>query len=254
MLESQRMHEVHELPRLLEARKEIVLLLLFVVLLDEAFDKLRGVGERVGWNVLIRIEPADRVAIDEERALEHAVLAHQVFVGTDLFLFLLGDGAYSQAEEGDAGGGCCGAAQERTASIANSGCTDHLSHVIRRACNAHATRAILCAFTAPPSSRPAHVVLFHLLLALVAIVAGGIAAVAGFGIGSLLTPTLAFATGTKLAVAAIAIPHFVATVQRFWILRRHVDRRVLLGFGIASAVGGLAGALAHTDVSSRALT
>ncbi|HEX6964828.1 MAG TPA: sulfite exporter TauE/SafE family protein [Gemmatimonadaceae bacterium] len=96
--------------------------------------------------------------------------------------------------------------------------------------------------------------LFHLVLALVAVVAGGIAAVSGFGIGSLLTPTLALATGTKLAVAAIAVPHFVATVQRFWILRRHVDRRVLLGFGIASAVGGLAGALAHTDVSSRSLT
>jgi uncharacterized membrane protein YfcA len=83
---------------------------------------------------------------------------------------------------------------------------------IRRVCNAHATRAILCAFTAPPSPRPAHVVLFHLLLALVAIVAGGIAAVSGFGIGSLLTPTLAVAIGTKLAVAAIASPHFVATV------------------------------------------
>lgn len=96
--------------------------------------------------------------------------------------------------------------------------------------------------------------LFHLLLAVVSIVAGGIAAVAGFGIGSLLTPTLAIATGTKLAVAAIAIPHFVATVQRFWILRRYVDRRVLLGFGIASAVGGLVGALAHARATSRALT
>ncbi|HEX5436597.1 MAG TPA: sulfite exporter TauE/SafE family protein [Gemmatimonadaceae bacterium] len=95
--------------------------------------------------------------------------------------------------------------------------------------------------------------LFHLFLAAVAIVAGGIASVAGFGIGSLLTPALALRTGTKLAVAAIAIPHFIATVQRFWILRRHVDRRVLLGFGIASAAGGLAGALAHTGASSRAL-
>lgn len=95
---------------------------------------------------------------------------------------------------------------------------------------------------------------FHVLLAVVATLAGGIAAVTGFGIGSLLTPTLALETGTKLAVAAIAIPHFVATAQRFWILRRHVDRRVLLGFGVASAVGGLAGALAHTRVASDALT
>jgi len=96
-------------------------------------------------------------------------------------------------------------------------------------------------------------VLFGALVALVGLVAAGIASVTGFGIGSLLTPTLSLATGTKLAVAAISIPHVVGTAQRFWLLRRHVDRRVLAGFGIASAAGGLAGALAHVWVSSRAL-
>jgi len=95
--------------------------------------------------------------------------------------------------------------------------------------------------------------LFALLLAIAAVVAGAIAAVAGFGIGSLLTPVLALETGTKLAVAAVAIPHFIATAQRFWMLRRHVDRRLLLGFGLASAAGGLAGAVLHTRVSSRGL-
>jgi uncharacterized membrane protein YfcA len=97
-------------------------------------------------------------------------------------------------------------------------------------------------------------VLLPSLLTLVAIVAAAIAAVAGFGIGSLLTPVLALETGTKLAVAAIAIPHAVGTAQRFWLLRAHVDRRVLVGFGIASAIGGLIGALAHEHTSSRALT
>ena len=95
---------------------------------------------------------------------------------------------------------------------------------------------------------------FKIFVALVGLVAAGIASVTGFGIGSLLTPVLAIETGTKLAVAAISIPHAVATAQRFWLLRRHVDKRVLLGFGIASALGGLAGALAHVWVSSRALT
>ena len=76
----------------------------------------------------------------------------------------------------------------------------------------------------------------------------------GFGIGSILTPVLALRVGTKLAVAATAIPHFVGTAQRFWILRRHVDRRVLVGFGIASAAGGLAGALLHARAPSRSLS
>ena len=94
---------------------------------------------------------------------------------------------------------------------------------------------------------------FALLLAIAGLIAGGIASVTGFGIGSLLTPVLALQTGTKLAVAAVAIPHFVGTLQRFWMLRHHVDRRVLLRFGIASAVGGLVGALLHIWVSSRSL-
>ena len=95
---------------------------------------------------------------------------------------------------------------------------------------------------------------FDLIVTAAALVAGAIAAVAGFGIGSVLTPVFALQTGTKLAVAAVAIPHFVGTLQRYWLLRRHVDRRVLLGFGLASAAGGLAGALLHAWLSSRILT
>jgi len=95
--------------------------------------------------------------------------------------------------------------------------------------------------------------LFSLLLAATALLAASIAAVTGFGIGSLLTPVLGLQVGTKLAVAAIAIPHFVGSAQRFWMLRRHVDRRVVLGFGIMSACGGLIGALLHVWVSGHAL-
>ena len=95
---------------------------------------------------------------------------------------------------------------------------------------------------------------FDLVVTAAALIAGAIASVAGFGIGSLLTPLFALQTGTKLAVAAVAIPHFVGTLQRYWLLRRHVDRRVLLGFGLASAAGGLAGALLHAWLSSRILT
>ena len=96
--------------------------------------------------------------------------------------------------------------------------------------------------------------LFEPLLGAAALLAGAIAAVAGFGIGSVLTPAFALETGTKLAVAAVAIPHFVGTAQRFWLLRRHVERRLLVGFGAASAAGGLAGALAHTWLTSPVLS
>lgn len=95
--------------------------------------------------------------------------------------------------------------------------------------------------------------MYEALVAAVAVLAGGVAAVAGFGIGSLLTPVLSFSLGTKLAVALISIPHFVGTGLRLWRLRQWVDRRVLLGFGIASAAGGLVGALFHAAAGSPTL-
>jgi len=91
------------------------------------------------------------------------------------------------------------------------------------------------------------------LVAIAGFVAAVIASVAGFGIGSLLTPVLALSLGTKLAVAVVSLPHFVGTAQRFFLLRRHVDRRVVVRFGIASAAGGLAGALLHARATSHAL-
>lgn len=94
---------------------------------------------------------------------------------------------------------------------------------------------------------------FLALVLLAAVVAGGIASVTGFGIGSLLTPLLAVRVGTKAAVAAVSVPHFVATALRLWMLRGHVDRRVLLGFGLMSAAGGLAGALLHAFADSPVL-
>jgi uncharacterized membrane protein YfcA len=92
------------------------------------------------------------------------------------------------------------------------------------------------------------------LLAVVGFVAGAIASVSGFGIGSLLTPVLAVRVGTKLAVAAVSVPHMTATALRFWILRKHVDRRLLWSFGLMSAAGGLVGALLHAYADSPPLT
>lgn len=89
---------------------------------------------------------------------------------------------------------------------------------------------------------------------LCAVVAGGLASVAGFGIGSLLTPIFALSIGTKLAVAAVSIPHLIGSAQRFWRLRHAIDHRVLWSFGITSAAGGLIGALLHNQAGNRALS
>ena len=96
--------------------------------------------------------------------------------------------------------------------------------------------------------------LFSALVFLVAVLGGAVAALSGFGIGSLLTPLLATTMTMKAAVAAVSIPHFFATAVRLWGLRKHVDRRVLIHFGICSAAGGLAGALLQAKANSPVLT
>jgi uncharacterized protein len=88
----------------------------------------------------------------------------------------------------------------------------------------------------------------------VAACAGGIASLTGFGIGSLLTPLVASHYEMKTAVGAVAIPHVIATVLRFWKLRADVDRRVFLGFGLMNALGSLMGALLHVWVNNPILT
>ena len=82
---------------------------------------------------------------------------------------------------------------------------------------------------------------------------GAVAAVAGFGIGSVLTPAIASVTGTKLAVAAVSIPHAIGTSIRFWRFRREIEWPVVRSFGLTSAAGGLTGALLNTWATSRTL-
>jgi uncharacterized protein len=94
---------------------------------------------------------------------------------------------------------------------------------------------------------------FPSIVVAVAAAAGAVAAVGGFGIGSLLTPLLALHAGTRIAVAAVSVPHLIGTAIRFWRLRRDVDRRLLWRFGLTSAAGGLIGALLHTRASNPAL-
>jgi uncharacterized membrane protein YfcA len=93
----------------------------------------------------------------------------------------------------------------------------------------------------------------ELVLLLVAVVSGATASVVGFGIGSLLTPLLAARYGMDVAVAAVMIPHALATAFRCWRLRKSVDRDVLVRFGLLSAAGGLAGALLYTRLGPTTL-
>ena len=70
----------------------------------------------------------------------------------------------------------------------------------------------------------------------------------------MLTPLLALYLAMDVAVAAVAIPHAVATAIRCWRLRAYIDWQVLKRFGLLSAAGGLAGAFVYTRLDAAALT
>ncbi len=95
---------------------------------------------------------------------------------------------------------------------------------------------------------------FTWIVGITGAIAGAVASVAGFGIGSILTPVMSLQVDTKLAVAVVSIPHFIGSAIRCWSLRRDIDRKVLLSFGITSALGGLAGAAIYSWINSPPLT
>jgi uncharacterized membrane protein YfcA len=96
--------------------------------------------------------------------------------------------------------------------------------------------------------------IFQIILAIVAVIAGAVASVAGFGIGSLLTPLLALKTGIGIAVAGVSIAHFFGTALRFFLLRKSLNKQILISFGLTSAAGGLIGALLHNVFQNIVLT
>ena len=96
--------------------------------------------------------------------------------------------------------------------------------------------------------------MFLALVLVVSVLSGATASVAGFGIGSMLTPLFAERVGMSVAVAAVAVPHALATALRCWRLRASIDWRVLRSFGVLSAIGAIVGALLYARFSNRTLT
>ena len=81
-----------------------------------------------------------------------------------------------------------------------------------------------------------------LVVCIVALLASGLTFFSGFGLGTLLLPAFALFMPVEQAIAMTAVVHLLNGLFKLALLRRHVDRRVLLRFGVPALLAALLGA------------
>ena len=67
--------------------------------------------------------------------------------------------------------------------------------------------------------------------------------ISGFGLGTLMLPVFALFFPLPVAVGMTAVVHLLNNLFKFTLLWKHVDRRVLLRFGVPAALAAFMGAL-----------
>ena len=88
-----------------------------------------------------------------------------------------------------------------------------------------------------------------ILTGLFSAVASAFTFLTGFGLGTILLPVFLLAMGPALAVAAVAPVHLFHNLGKFLLLRSHVDRRVLVQFGVPALAAAAVGAWGLTRLS-----
>lgn len=81
-----------------------------------------------------------------------------------------------------------------------------------------------------------------ILISLGAAVASAFTFLTGFGLGTILLPVFLLAMGPALAVAAVAPVHLSHNLGKFLLLRSHVDRALLVQFGVPALLAAALGA------------
>lgn len=87
-----------------------------------------------------------------------------------------------------------------------------------------------------------------LILAVVAVLAGALTTISGFGGGILLLLAVAALEGAKPALAATALALLVANVHRIWLYRRDIGAHVTVPLLVGLVPGSLAGALIAASI------
>lgn len=82
----------------------------------------------------------------------------------------------------------------------------------------------------------------YFVVCTVALLASGLTFFSGFGLGTLLLPAFALFFAIEQAVALTAIVHFLNGAFKLALVRRHIDRAIVLRFGSTAILGAFLGA------------
>ncbi len=88
------------------------------------------------------------------------------------------------------------------------------------------------------------------IIVLVALLGSALTLISGFGLGTLLLPVFALFFPVEIAVAMTAVVHMLNNVFKFGLLYKHVDKTVLLYFGVPGILGAFLGAMALKQLVS----
>jgi uncharacterized protein len=80
------------------------------------------------------------------------------------------------------------------------------------------------------------------IVCIVALLASGLTFFSGFGLGTLLLPAFALFMPVEQAIAMTAVVHLLNGLFKLALLRKHVDGKVLLRFGLPAVLAALLGA------------
>lgn len=81
-----------------------------------------------------------------------------------------------------------------------------------------------------------------LIVCIVALLASGLTFFSGFGLGTLLLPAFALFVPLEHAIAMTAVVHLLNGLFKLALLRKHIDAKVLLRFGLPALLAALLGA------------
>ena len=86
-------------------------------------------------------------------------------------------------------------------------------------------------------------IVIYILICIVPFVASMLTFFSGFGLGTMLLPAFSLFMPIELAVLATAIVHILNNALKFVLIKKYIDRSVLVSFGITAVIGAFFGAV-----------